>query len=342
MKRGALVLAVGVLALAFAACSPPKPPQPALCTACEKAAPEKSGLQLNIPGETQMQALSVTGGPALGQLSDYYNDTVQMTRSVNSWALGMLGWIDQILSYPPNNHANDYCIWGPFVPDGLSPVQMQFKMRQQSSTTFDYYWEERPKNTDGAFRDVWWGDMEPVSSTVRRGIGVLHIDFTAANQLDPTSLGTGAMDMNYDTYTNNARRIELTFTNFSPDGVQAPADQTYQYYNAADNSGEFIFSTLGNIDPSLNLPNLETFAYHTLWLGSGAGNCHQTVTGGDLDKIPGFPSPLEKIDGYECWDENFLLVYYEQTAYLQNGQTLAMATTLGDASACVEVEPPPA
>lgn len=300
-----------------------------LCDACRDAAPDPEDLDIDIPGDDE------NGGDtkgAVGELAEYYNDTVDISRALNFWILGHLGWLDEILSFPPSEHEGEYCIWGPFIPSGLSPVEVQFKMKRVSVTTFDYYWQERPKNTENEWSDVWGGDIVPATDTARRGIGNLFIDYTLAKQLDPTIDTTGVINVEYDTYSDG-RQIDITFDQFSFTEYEAPANASYRYHNHADNTGEFtfvLFADLGTGGPSADL---ETFSYETQWLGSGAGDCTLTISGGDINEDTSHGSPLQRVEGYECWSSQFLRTYFKETAFLADG-TEVLLSEEGSAGQC--------
>jgi hypothetical protein len=306
-----------------------------LCDACLDAAPNPEDLTLTIPGDDEVAAKS-TGG--LGQMATLYHDTVDISRSLNYHITAHLGFLDEILSYPPSARVGQYCIWGPFIDNGLSPVETQFKMRQASATTFDYYWQQRPKNTTVDFVDIWYGDIEPSTTTNRRGIGTLFLDYTLAQQLDPTLDPTGQMEVAYDTFTDDARAIDITFTDFSFNAYDMPTDAAYHYLNNGDNSGDFEFSIQMNIHSDAeNLPELENFAYLTQWQGTGSGVSTVTISGGDIDATEWPVSPgtyMAQLQQFECWNDDFERTYYEETLFLDDGSDVEIESE-GDPSTCV-------
>ena len=314
-----------------------KPPEAELCDACLNAAPDATSLEIRIPGDEESDINTM----ALGELAFFYTQTRQMSDDTNFWILGTLGWLDEILTYPPTEHSGGYCIWGPFIPSGLSPVEQRFRMQQNSETDYTYFWEERPKNTEDEWTMIWGGAIEPATDTARRGIGQLNIDFTAAYALDPALQQEGQIEVDYDTYTDG-RRIDITFIDFMdlrPGQMTEPMDAAYHYHNRADNSGEFDFSFLADVHQEEwgeTYPELETLTYATQWLPSGAGGCTCTVTGGDLSApdYPGLTAPLEEIVETECWNELFLRTYYVAVFKLEDGTEVTMDEE-GDPTDCV-------
>lgn len=305
-----------------------------LCDACLNSAPDPDDLSIDIP-ESDDKTKSK------GDMAELYNVTVDMSRALNYWILAHLGWLDEILSYPPSNFDGEYCIWGPFIPSGLSPVEVQFLMRQslQNANSFDYYWKERPKNTSDEWSDVWGGDIVPSTTTARRGIGNLFIDYTTARELDPTIDATGMLNVQYDTYTDG-RQIDISFDNwqFEWDDLTLPLDAEYHYHNHADNTGEFEFTYFADFPMAgQNCSGaLETFSLLTEWLSSGQGASYATINGGDFGSCEpeGFGSKVDYIRSYECWNDAFERTYFEEKLILTDGSEVYMTQPEGDPSSC--------
>ena len=314
-----------------------------LCDACMDAAPDPSFLQLTVPGYEENSEKSKAFSPCedeLGEMACYYHDTVDICRALNYFALGYLSVIDELLSYWPTSHDGEYCIWGPFTDPYTPPTPSvaRFMMRRQSATVFDYYWQERPKDStsDDDWQDIWNGDIVPSTSTSRRGIGSMMIDHTTAKELDPTRNSSGLVEVQYDTFTGDARAIDITFTDFAFDEFTMPTDATYHYYNDSSDDGEFVFS----IDMEFyggTVP--ETWTYETLWEGNGSGVATVTIDGGDLDTAEwpetGSGVYIDKFVGIECWGDDFARTYYEQKLHLSDATVIDLEDPQGDPSTCV-------
>ncbi len=314
-----------------------------LCDACNDAAPDPSSLQLTVPGYDENDSKSKNFSPcadAIGEMACYYNDTVDICRALNYWALGYLSVLDEMLSYPPTEIDGEYCVWGPFTDPYTPPTPSvaKFMMKRQSTTTFDYYWKERPKDStsDDDWQDIWRGEIVPSTSTARRGLGSLWIDHTTAKELDPTRNSSGIVEIEYDTYTGDAREIDITFTGFTFDEFSMATDAQYHYYNDAADDGEFDF----NIELDFMGATIpETWTYETQWMGSGAGVATVTIDGGDLDTVEwpevGSGVFINKFVGIECWGDDFARSYFEQKLYLSDSTTVDIETPQGNSSTCV-------
>jgi hypothetical protein len=309
-----------------------------LCDACMDAAPEGDAFAITIPG-ADGAAIYASSKGAVGEMAEYYHLTVDISEGLNFYMLGTLGFIDEILSYPHSSNEDEYCVWGPFIYDGLDPVETQFRMRRSESVTggFDYYWEQRPKNTTVDFTAIWGGEIIPSTDTARRGTGNLYIDYTAAQALDPTFNATGLISVEYDTYTDG-RLIDIEFDQvafadgFGSNDYGVPTDAEYHYHNRADNSGEFTFVYQADLEETGGTA-LESIVQTTLWKPEpnlGAGGSTFEVTGGDL-AADGF----DKIVGYECWDSLFKRTYFELVAYETGGGTIDIEEAQGVETDCV-------
>ena len=344
MKYPLLFIFVPLLSalLLFSGCVPEKEDESTgykydddgLCDACLNSAPDPDDLSIDIPEDE-------TKSKSKGEMAVYYHATVDMSRALNYWILAHLGWLDEILSYPPSNYDGEYCIWGPFIPSGLSPVEVKFLMRRSlaNADSFDYYWKERPKNTTDEWTDIWGGDIVPSTTTARRGVGTLAIDYTAAYELDPTINATGLMLVNYDTYSDG-RQIDITFDDwaFEWDGLELPIDAQYHYHNHADNTGEFEFTYFADFPMTgQNCSGaMETYTLLTEWLSSGQGASYVTISGGDFgDCEPeGFGSNVDSIVAYECWNDTFDRTYFEEKLILTNGTEIELTAPEGDPVTC--------
>ncbi|MBZ0270618.1 hypothetical protein K8I61_01165 [bacterium] len=303
-----------------------------LCDQCLEASPEPESLDISLPGDDKIGALAV------GDLATLYDQTVDITRGLNFWILGHLSFLDEILSYPPSSGDEDTCVWGPFIPSGLSPVEARFVMTKLSPEEFVYSWDERLKNTDGEFKPVWGGEITPSTDTARRGVGNLFIDFTTAQELDPTWDASGILNVTYDTYTDG-RKIDIDFSEFQPEDAEYAVDAEYRYHNHADNSGEFRFTYFADIDISDDpaKDELEVINQETFWLGTGEGYSTQTVSGGDITGTTFGPVTLDRWEIHECWDETFRRVFYEARIVDTDGNSFGDGTTEGDPADCVEI-----
>lgn len=306
-----------------------------LCDACLGAAPDMTYLQITVPGYTEQDT------KALGDMAEYYDMTVDVCRGLNNWVLGYLGIIDEILSYPPTSHDSQYCIWGPFTDPYTPPTSSvsRFMMRQQSTSLYDYYYQERPKDStsDDDWQNVWEGDIEPSTSTSRRGVGNMFIDHTLAQQLDPTRDSSGQVEVEYDTFTNDARAIDITFTNFAFDDNDTPFTGTYHYYNDANDDGEFQFILQMDFDdPESEFSGgaLETWSFTTTWVGSGRGEAEVTIGDGDITGAPWQSGTVDHFLTHECWNDNFARVYLAYKLILDDGTELEYIPAEGNISDC--------
>ncbi|MCB9489728.1 MAG: hypothetical protein H6684_13430 [Deltaproteobacteria bacterium] len=272
--------------------------------------------------ESLTVAVPESEAKALGELAEYYEATVDMTREVNNQILAYLSFIDEITSYPPTDSNSNSYVWGPWKDDGLSAVESFFVMSRVGEDIYDYALSWRPKDTDDEWTPVWFGRVEETSETARRGIGYFTLDVDAIARLDPTQDPAGLISVGYDTMTDG-REIQVSYTEFQPDDdPEWPGDDfflnaTYVYHNHADNTGVFGFDWMADVhrdDPELSMyDKLEDITVVTRWLADGTGRADVLVTGGDLPDIV-YPDyePLKQYNALECWGSDFLRDFYQE------------------------------
>ncbi|MDP8225104.1 MAG: hypothetical protein P9L99_17215 [Candidatus Lernaella stagnicola] len=278
------------------------------------ALPDKETMTLTLPGDEKITP------QALGELAEFYDDTVDMTRETNEYILWFLSIIDEIASYPPTTFDGTTAVWGPVDGTGLEAHDWKFTMVSTGGDSYTYHLDWRPKNSndDEDFIVVWDGNIEESADTERRGIGTYDVDFDAAYALDPTVNLSGGIEVAYDTLTTG-RSIQITYINLldlEEDDAQ-PVNGTYDYLENADGSGEFLFDVWADVNfeeyHGAQYADVEHFWFNTRWQTDGPGRCDVAVTDGDLpamnDDYPGVPE-IVQVNFSECWDDGFLRVYY--------------------------------
>lgn len=278
------------------------------------AMPDADSLQLTMPG---------SDGKGIGEMAWLYEVTVDFTRAVNAGVLWMLSLLDDITSYPPSSHEGDSYIWGPWDGGGLSPAEYKLTITKTGEHSFTYLAESRSKNSEDEWLKIWWGEVEASASTQRRGVGNFQIDYDPLHVVDPTFDYEGSIIADYDTITDG-RRINVTFDEFVSEYEQdaEPVSGTYNYYEHADYSGEFLFDALMDLHYEEyhgdQYDKREHVYFNTRWQGSGTGRTDAVATGGDLPDIEFGGSPVEKYLVSECWDTDFLRTYFKEVAVCED------------------------
>jgi len=101
-----------------------------------------------------------------------------------------------------------------------------------------------------------------------------------------------------------------------PGGVATNVSFHYEYREAADGAGDFVYTLHGDLDD--NGSAWETLDIRSRWLSSGAGRSDVTVQGGDLQS--------QVLVGVECWDTSFGRVYWTDS--------LGWEATEGEVDSC--------
>ena len=121
---------------------------------------------------------------------------------------------------------------------------------------------------------------------------------------------------------------------------QQPVDGLYHYLNHADDTGEFQFDAMVDLNydeyHGQQYAALEHYYINTRWLADGEGRGDAVATGGDLPQYgeDHYGIAIDQWIISECWDGNFKRTYYRADAILDDGSTIN-SDTEGDPLACV-------
>ncbi|MCC6159503.1 MAG: hypothetical protein IT350_15745 [Deltaproteobacteria bacterium] len=307
------------------------------------AVPDPASLALALPGEDNVPE------KAPGELATLYHATVDYTREVNAHIMYYLSSIDEITSYPPTEETSDAATWGPWIEDGLSPVEMQFVIERVSDEHYSYRLDWRPK-TGGDWVTVWTGEVETSVETERRGVGQFTIDFTAAWELDPTINERGTIEVDYDTLTDG-RLITISAIEFcgdendaDNDSVPCPTNAVYEYHNRADNSGYFEFDYWDDVHyneyAGAEYAAYEHVWFNTRWESDGTGRSDVIITDGDIPNIVEDEYQLVSYTGSECWASDFLRGYYIEEANFDPAYSYVVLEEGDDTMCAFEADPP--
>jgi len=346
MKKIGLYLIIVVLiiqALMLFACTPSKGesnatanPDSGNADEYRNSVPDPKLLKMTLPGSESYSTQT------LGQMAALYDETVDCTRDVNENVLWMLSIIDEIISYDPTSCTGNVCEWGPWISNGLSPIENLFIANKTGENSFQYTlnWRSKDSAPDDPYVVVWQGFVNSATSTQRRGVGQFTIDFTTAQTLDPTIDTTGVITVPYDTL-NDGRQIQVSYDQVydKSEDMPGPIDAEYFYHNHADNTGKFILTWVGDIHwkeyHGTQYPAAEHNGIETRWMSDGQGRSDMLVIGGDLTSIPVGDSFISQIKFSECWDSGFGRTYYSELVVLQDGSEYLSNDSEGYESSCV-------
>jgi hypothetical protein len=289
-----------------------------LATACGlrgdeflQALPTTDDVKLNVPGQDG-QAL------ALGETSEFYEMTWNISRGVNGHVGAVFLLIERIVSMPPSVSEENMRQWGPSEPQGLERNSFKFTAYKVAEGEFTYALEARAKDSedDADWKVVFDGVAHPAEDNVGNGQLVLHFD--TMNELnDDCTVGTATIDYDANAADGARRAIDIDFDQVA--NVCNDEDRTIATYHYSedkeDGSGDFEFSFNGDIhagNADEDKPLLETFTIKSRWLSEGAGRSDVRLSGGEIpgDLETHLPnSGRSDVEVTECWDDNFGLVY---------------------------------
>lgn len=276
-----------------------------------EALPSAEDVTVDVPGQ-EGQAL------ALGETSDFYRTTWNVSRGVNGGILMVFGLIDRIVRMPPTVSEENFRQWGPSEPQGLERNSFRFTAERVEEGHFVYSLEARPKDSedDADWKVAFDGDAYPAEGNVGNGTLVLHFD--TMNELnDDCTVGTATVDYDANAADGARRAVDVTFDAVA--NVCNDEDVTFATYHYSedkeDGSGDFEFSANGDIhadNPDEDKPLLETMTIKSRWLSSGTGRSDVTIAGGEVtsDIATHLPnSDRSDVQATECWDDSFNLTF---------------------------------
>jgi len=292
-----------------------------LCFACGEETGTNEDYKDNLP---DWDALNITLPEAVkakfktseNQIAKSYTDAVAITKDLNPILYYLLAVVDEIVANPPSRTEGNNIIWEASEPlSGLSAVIPRFtlgEMEVEGVMNHTYTFELRHKNDSAdSFVKVWWGLMAPDSSMARRGAGQMTIDFDAAKSVDPATMESGLVVVDYDIRVDVDRSIDIYFEDFHADN--APDDTvlnaTYNYLDAKDLSGMLKLSAFDEqyMDEGNNAVCLIEFDVN--WQSNGAGQSTVTVSECDIE------DGIDKYSIDECWNDSFYRTYYSALVY---------------------------
>ncbi len=267
------------------------------------AVPDWEQLRIEVPEAAQAARLRGAQAP----VATFYMETARMARELNAIVYGFLAFIDDIVRYPPTESDDNRAVWAPEEPlTGLDATVPRFTLTHRDDGAFDYAFELRPKE-ESDYVTVWEGTMTPEDGMARRGQGQMALDFDMAASVDPTVLEQGRATVTYDIRSTEDRTISIVFEDFATEDDNFPADATYDYVDAQDNSGELRFTAVTDIYPlTSSVENAEAW---TRWQSDGSGQTDAVVSGEDVTAA-GFLAA----ETIECWDADFRRSFYSEYA----------------------------
>jgi len=299
-------LVASACALAFAGACIQKDQPPA---AMAKAIPTHDQVAIKLP-----TAAARIATPAVGQLSNFYVFTREVTETFNGGSAWVLIMVHTIVEYPVTSIHGDTYEWGPWTGDALDPGIYKLDVTANADGTYDYVLSGHAKSdTTATFLALIGGHADP------NGTGSFGLDFDAARAVDPITNANNKGQVGV-TYDIAARHLALAIK--STDASGNPVAAEYVYDGDATGGGDMTFNVL---DANLGAMTAADLTVRSRWLATGAGRSDARVA----------LSTGAQAIASECWSGAFLEVYYTDSANIN--------PTVGDASQCAftDVDLPP-
>src|SRR5262245_12468223 len=168
-------------------------------TGCVKQDAPPDEIARAIPTDEQVRIKLPNSGRALGDLSNYYVVTRDVTRTLNGGTGWVLVLIHAIVQYPVTSISGNVYTWGPWS-DALDPAEYKLDVTANLDGTFDYQLSGRNKTVAGSqFEVVIDGYADPRAGELK-GNGDFKLDFDAGRRVNPIDSGDakGNVTVQYD------------------------------------------------------------------------------------------------------------------------------------------------
>ncbi len=255
------------------------------------------------------------GGTAgAGGTASFYQFTWDITESVDTVTLAILGEVAAVASLPPTTIDGSHAVWGPSGSDALDPVTWKLTVTLVGPDQYTYEVDGRPhlSQSDADWKAILTGQGWGKGSPSYRS-GSFVVDADALRSLDPTrTTSTGSVTITYD-----ARSYPINVT-----ADVEPNDGTGQSYHAdvlhgQDGSGVLSLTAVADVSTPPDGVN-ENVNENSRWNSTGAGRADVKLSGGDYQSTTVLAS--------QCWSDAFAQVYYTDSVNYQ--------PTSGSPSAC--------
>ncbi|MCP3165570.1 hypothetical protein [Myxococcus qinghaiensis] len=266
--------------------------------------PSKQMVEVASPGP---DGQGLVAAYTQGQTAEYYFLTVAAAASINGGTLAVLNLVEEIVKHPPSSIQGDVAVWGPHT-EALSPTTWKLTVTRTDDDTYSWVLAAKAKiEPDTAFRTVLSGSHTAAvdADGERRsgyGSGQFLIDWEKQNSLPGNEEDTGVatMEIRYArTAPDAVASVETDFQFEGADGT--PTSASYRFKQAPGMGGELDYVLRQDIDVDPTRSQLEKLSIKSRWERSGVGRSDIKLSGGDL---------FGEATINECWDSNFLSVYY--------------------------------
>lgn len=258
-------------------------------------------------------------GRGVGEPSDYYRITKEVTTDTNAGIGAVLLLVDTIASYPPTwSDAESLVRWGPWL-DENSGVWGQMWVQQGEDAGYTWAIQFRPgESAEDAWVNALAGAVD-AGATEASSSGWFALDLTAIAGVNTGETSSGGIGCEY-VIDQDFVSATVGFGDLAADG-SIPADGAYHYEQTRDVGGLMDLAILGDISEPENGTE-ETLIIRSRWQDDGQGRADAYVTGGDAGALVYTES--------DCWNEA------HSTVYFQNNFELV---TEGDPQLCAFAEP---
>lgn len=297
-----------------------------LLTAC--GARDNADFRDVLPDERLLVNLPEDNAARVGEWSEMYVFTAEVTHGVNGIVGFVLLLVDGVTQYPPSSRAGNTAVWGPFEGDALTAVETQLWVTRNDDGSYTWAFDQRPKNDEAAaWVTVVAGEVDP-GATREASRGRFTIDWTTMATMDPTVDAAGLFHADYDIGVDGVSgTVELDDVSWN--GGES-GDALYSYAQLYGGEGTMDLSVTADFEGSESGAD-ELLVVRSRWLADGQGRGDAYVTGGDLGELVGTVS--------ECWSDHFTTVYYvDNFTPLEEGDAGACAYATAEYNETVEVE----
>jgi hypothetical protein len=260
-------------------------------TACVVKEGPPEGIERAIPKAEQVSIkLPVGTNRTVGELSEWYVATRNITTTFNGGSAWVLILIHTIVQFPVTSVDGSTYTWGPFS-DALDPAEYRLDVVDNGDETYNWSLSGRSKTQANSQFEMIITGLADGSAGENQGNGNFLIDFDAGRRVNPIDADPEARGQVSVSYDLAARHLDLHIMSTDDNGNPVTAD--YAYNEGADGSGDMVFGIEGEMGGG---PGLEQAVIRSRWLASGDGRADVAIHSDDTGAGAA---------GSQCWDGQF-------------------------------------
>ena len=252
----------------------------------------------------------------------FYESTRTVTEDVNGMIGFVLGTVALVVTTQEPSWVDDdktKAMWGPYSDSGLDPVETGITVEKLEDGAYAWTVFQVPNGgtveTDSVV--IVDGHVDP-GATREAASGAFTLDYSAANDLDPSVHLVGGWDTTY-AYDDGGVAASVIADDYGWEGL-GYRDAVYTYVEDYEGAGEMDLAYEADVNGS---GTKETITLKSRWQADGMGRGDAQILEGDI---------AAAVTASECWGTDFKTSYWTDSIELYDEVGEQGACTFAEAS----------